>query len=538
MSKRRPRVDSSPAVSTATAPTARPWPWPSLRFAVGLGVLIALSAGAVVFGNGNPVLGLVPLLGITVLWVILKIPLRYTALALFGALIFVDYVPENPYHKYWQSPLHFPGQLLLDNLNGLTGVPFLRAPLLVFALVFLLVLSVYRRAVLQNLEGTRLPSPSCQSQALVISLGSVVAYWGFGAVNGGNAREALWQIQQLLGLPLAAFLFHAALRGPKDFRAIGKMLIAAALWKAATAVFFIFAIVRPRGLPIEWCTSHSDTFLFVAAMVMLVVRWFEEPTGRVFIRCFPPLALITWGMVLNDRRLAYVALGISLAIVIALMPRHRLRVTFTRALIVLSPLLIAYVVVGWRAGSAIFGPVQTLRTLIEGDVQQEGVTDYRDLENFNVIFTWMKHSLLGSGFGHEFDTPLALPDISFVMPQWKYHPHNSLLWLFSNGGLLGFTLMTFHLGVTAMLAGRAYRRATDPVHRTAALVCVCALVTYLVQCFGDMGTTSWMGTFFVALASVVVGKLAIAVGAWPAPVRVQHEEAPELALSPSTTRGA
>jgi len=51
--------------------------------------------------------------------------------------------------------------------------------------------------------------------------------------------------------------------------------------------------------------------------------------------------------------------------------------------------------------------------------------------NFNVIETWMKHGVLGSGFGHEFDTVLEMPDISFVMPQWKYHPHNSLLWLWS-----------------------------------------------------------------------------------------------------------
>ncbi len=481
-----------------------------------------------VFGNGNPVLGLVPMLGVALLWVIVTLPLRYSALTLFAMLLFADYVPENPYHKEWQSPLHYLGVLLLDNLNGLTGVPFLRAPLLVFALVFLLALGTYRRALHRQVEGVRLPTASCQTQALALSLATLVALWAWGAARGGNAREALWQIQQLLGLPLAAFLFHAALRGPKDFRAIGWIIVLSALWKALTCVYFIYAIVRPRGLEIEWCTSHSDTFLFVAALVLLLVRWMEEPTGRVFVRCAPAFALVLWGTILNDRRLAWIALGMSLIFVFTLMPRHTLKLKFKRTLLLLSPLLLVYTVVGWRAGSAVFAPVHTLRTLIEGDpgVADAGVIDYRDLENFNVIYTWgQQNLLLGSGFGHEFQTPQPMPDISFVMPQWKYHPHNSLLWLFSNAGLLGFTFLTLHLGVTAMLAGRAYRRAKRPVDRTAALVAVSVLVTYLVQCFGDMGTTSWFGAFFVALAHITTGKLAIDVGAWPARQKAPAVEA-------------
>ncbi|MGQ0507149.1 MAG: O-antigen ligase family protein [Myxococcaceae bacterium] len=478
------------------------------------------TAIAVIAGNDNPVIGLAPILGAALLFAVWTLPLRHTVTALLFLLLMVDYTPENPFHGFWSTPLRPIAVLLLSNLNQVTGVGALRAPLLVIATVFLLGLGVYRRAIKNDVDNPRVPAASCLTQALLLSLESIVAWWAWGAARGGNPREALWQIQQLLAVPLIAFLFHAAYRGPSDFKILGRVILISASWKAATAVFFVYGIARRQGLEIEWATSHSDTFLFVTAMVILTARWLEEPTGRVFIRVTPVIVLVGLGVIANDRRLAYVALAISLGFVFLLMPRNRLKVLFLRTLGLMSPLFFVYAVVGWQVKSVVFLPVQVLRSLVEGQGGPPGQPDYRDLENFNVIATWMKNGVLGSGFGHEFELLLEMPDISMAMPTWKFHPHNSLLWLWSNVGLIGFSLITLYLGVTAMLAGRAYRKAARPIDRTAALAAISVVVVYLVQSFGDMGTTSWLGAFFVGLAATMTSKLAVAVGAWPAQRRV------------------
>ena len=91
-------------------------------------------------------------------------------------------------------------------------------PLLVFALVFLLLLSVYRRAVLNNLDKTRVPSPSCQSQALVISLGSV------GLPGQVSLIATNMPVVQAMGLPVAPLgLMLAVETIPDAFATLGNV---------------------------------------------------------------------------------------------------------------------------------------------------------------------------------------------------------------------------------------------------------------------------------------------------------------------------
>jgi O-antigen ligase len=52
-----------------------------------------------------------------------------------------------------------------------------------------------------------------------------------------------------------------------------------------------------------------------------------------------------------------------------------------------------------------------------------------------------------------------MPDISAMMPNWQYHPHNQFLWTWANLGLVGWLMAWSFLVVTVYLAGRTYRRA-------------------------------------------------------------------------------
>jgi hypothetical protein len=72
------------------------------------------------------------------------------------------------------------------------------------------------------------------------------------------------------------------------------------------------------------------------------------------------------------------------------------------------------------------------------------------------------------------------------------------------------------LVVAVYLARRSYARAQRPEDRAAALVVISTVIVFAVQAYGDMGMQSWEGAALVGVALAVAGKLAVAVGAWPA----------------------
>ena len=49
-------------------------------------------------------------------------------------------------------------------------------------------------------------------------------------------------------MPMFVLLFNAAIKGPEDFRILGRIIVAAAFTKAFLGAFFIVFIARPQGL--------------------------------------------------------------------------------------------------------------------------------------------------------------------------------------------------------------------------------------------------------------------------------------------------
>jgi hypothetical protein len=236
------------------------------------------------------------------------------------------------------------------------------------------------------------------------------------------------------------------------------------------------------------------------------------------------------GVIVNGRRLAYVSLLGSLVTMYALLPRSGPRRTINRALAAIAPAAAAYLALGWSSGSAIFGPARKIASLFSKTDRSSGM---RDIEDYNLILTWKKHLILGSGFGHEYDEISRADSIRDIFPLYRYIGHNSILWLASVGGLVGFTAFWLLLVVTAFFAARSYRFATAPLDRAAALGALSMAGIVAVQAYGDMGLTSWTAIFLLAASLVVAAKCAVAVGAFPWPRDLAHDAAPRAALAPS-----
>ncbi len=478
-----------------------------------LGLLVAVTLGLIIFA---PAVAALPMVLAIVLYWICQQPVRLLTLGLFGAAMTVDLVSEVPYEGRWQSPLYFPGKLLFINLSNVIGVPGLGFPMLDIATVGILVLYAYRRA-----NGIKIdpPTPSLPKPlvlGLLVLLATIAWLQVFGIyINGGNSRVATWQWHQMAALPLLILLFNVSLQGPRDFRILGKLIVVGCCTKAFLGAWFIVMIARPRGYYFEYATTHSDSMLYVTGLMSVLMAWYHEPSRKTLKQLLIVSGIIFMGMHYNDRRLGYVSFVFALIAAFMLTPKSHVKVKFLRVGLLLLPFFPFYVAVGWANPTGIFSPVGIFKSVIEGDPNVEGDMDYRDKENLNVIYTWEANPILGRGWGHEFDEIIPLPDISHAFADYRYHPHNSVIGMLAFGGVVGFSGLWAWISMAVFLTVRAYYRAREPLQQAGALVAMSVYVSYTNQCFGDMGTISWLGTLLIAMAATCGGKLATLTKAWP-----------------------
>ena len=128
-----------------------------------------------------------------------------------------------------------------------------------------------------------------------------------------------------------------------------------------------------------------------------------------------------------------------------------------------AAMLLAYTAAFWNSSSTAAFPAQAIRSQISPTEGADASSDlYRIIENVNLELTIESNPLLGTGFGRPFNIYIPMPDISGTFPLWNYLPHNSVLFIWLNAGLLGFIAMMY-LWFKAIRDGTALAlRSTDP----------------------------------------------------------------------------
>jgi uncharacterized membrane protein len=115
--------------------------------------------------------------------------------------------------------------------------------------------------------------------------------------------------------------------------------------------------------------------------------------------------------------------------------------------------------------------------------------------------------VLGSGFGHEYHEVVQANRVDQFFAQYKYIAHNSVLWLLSLSGWLGFTAVWLVFPVAVLIALRVFRAAQTGVDLVVSYGTIATVVAFVVQAWGDMGLQSWMGTLLVAAFTGATGAM-------------------------------
>jgi hypothetical protein len=414
---------------------------------------------------------------------------------------------------YWDTVLWPSAVAYYGTIKEWSGLPGASLPVF-----FFVTLGLLYRGVWGKKSADWIAPPKFARNVLLAFLGAVFAMSAYGLAHGATIENVFRQIVHLMQLPLIALVFLYAFRVPEDLAAIGTIYVTTALVRSALVVYVYFGVCMPQGiterpgLP-EWCTTHSDSVLFVTSILIVITHAFEQRSKRTIVRAAVVTAAILFAMVLNNRRLAFVSLSIAPAVIyLALKPSKRKR-RVTMALVLAVPLVIGYVLIGSEINSA--SPILKPAKLVMSVLDQKDLSSLsRDIENENLIYTLKQSPLVSTGFGFEYQySPNNPPvDLSDVFVNYRLIAHNGVLWLWSLGGVLGFTALWMIFPVGGTLAMRAYRGAETALERSAALTALGAVAICIVQVWGDQGINGYMTPVTFGVAYAVATRLAMRTG--------------------------
>jgi hypothetical protein len=483
----------------------------SAKAAFGVAVVLTVLASAIDSGALGWIVA--PFVLLLLWYAMAKVPLRISLFVLMFCGLTLENPSEQPAVGLWKSPLWGFASLMMMHLKNTIGggIPFSGMDLM---LVSLGVVAIRRKSTASRLDGYY-PAPKPLLQLAYVSLAATAFLWIGGMIRGGDNSFAMWQIDRVIYVPVVFLLFQAGLRGPADYEALARVFLASATIRACQAMYVRSILVVPpdpttgeSGLP--YATSHNDSMLFAFATILIAVLVYQRIKGstRLAVLLSP---ILIGGMLANTRRMVWVQIGSAFLFLYLLTDSNEFKRKLQRTLKLTSPLALVYIAAGWSSNSKIFKPVKTIRSAI--DSKADLSTQWRDLENFNLIYTIHQNPIFGTGYGHGFTEAVALPQVDYSLE--RYIPHNSILGLWTYGGYVGYTALTALWVAGVYFAMRSYRASAVPLHRAAALATVGGVLVYYVQCYGDMGLGSWTGVYIIAPCLAVAAKLAVPSGAWP-----------------------
>src|ERR1035438_9911117 len=142
--------------------------------------------------------------------------------------------------------------------------------------------------------------------ALLLQVATILLWFVYGVVTGGDARSACWQVYLLLTSALFAFLLAATFETVEQFAILGRVIVAAALYHAAVCWWFYLGAFKNINPPPEYVTCHDDTVLWVGAILTLIAHAIDKHSLKTTILVFAAIVFIVVAIQFNNRRLAWV----------------------------------------------------------------------------------------------------------------------------------------------------------------------------------------------------------------------------------------
>ncbi len=360
------------------------------------------------------------------------------------------------------------------------------------------------------------PHVPAMKNAMLLALGTTIFSFLYGVARGGDSRAASWQVYLILSCILLSFTIAALFRTPADFGSLAKWLMAAAIYRGLGCWISYFtwgsSSVGEGG---AFLTTHDDTIGWVVCILILIVNALDKRSTAVTLRNLALIAFFLGAIQFNSRRLAWVSLAMGLIVTYFLFPQGKLKRRINRLALILAPVLVLYVGVGWGQSNPIFLPLRSFATV---STQEDASTLARNAENLGLIATANSFGpLLGSGWGRPYICLTYKYTIADAFELWQYVPHNSILGLLAFTGILGFAGFWLAIPTAVFLNARVARLSRDPMARNVAIIGAAQMVVCANQFYGDMGTFFFKPMYVMCVSYAIALRLPRATGLWTNP---------------------
>jgi hypothetical protein len=396
-------------------------------------------------------------------------------------------------------------------LSGAYGIPIPVSPLemiLVVTLVAMMVPYVARRGV-QFVRG-QLFAPLVLFLAFVI--GSI--FYGF-ALGGGTGpfdiRAAWEETRSFFYLGGIYVLGCNLIRTREQLRTFIWLFIAGIGLKSIQGIVR-YIDVRANGLQVDAITGHEDVVFFSAFVLLLAglllfgakLDVITRRQMRTMMWVMPPLIFT---LLVTNRRLGFVVLGVGLILVAILLLRTR-RDLFMRIVPVVVIAVSIYVPLFWNGSGTLSEPIRAVKSLVAPASERDRSSNaWRELENTNIDYNIRSAPITGLGFGRPYSFIVSQPAIDATgFTYWRYIAHNAIYWVWMKMGLIGFIVFWNLIGSAAILGLLMFRRLRDGYLKAIALMATGVVLMQVIFSYGDLGLTYSRSMIFLGcMLGVLVG---------------------------------
>jgi hypothetical protein len=300
-----------------------------------------------------------------------------------------------------------------------------------------------------QLSGRPLLAPVLIFGAFVVA-GAVYGVY----VQRGDRIIAVWELRPLLYVVAIYVLSSNLFTRTSHYVTLAWVAVVAISIQNLFALRYYYTLAGSERELLQSLTEHPTSLIYnwviLLALALCVLRGCSLLARLGVVAAAIPAAHV-W--VLAQRRAAVVALLVGfILLAIVLFIRRR------KACLVLVPVVLVltagYTAAFWNTTDGPGFGAQAVKSVVApDDLSEKDRTSslYRDVENYNLVFTARAVPLTGVGFGKPFYRPAQLPYIAgFAFNE--YIPHNSIVWIWLKMGYFGFVALLFMIAV-ALRAG-------------------------------------------------------------------------------------
>ncbi|HKY50498.1 MAG TPA: O-antigen ligase family protein [Candidatus Limnocylindria bacterium] len=462
-----------------------------------LSLALAAAYAVAIVRSGGDALLLFPLIGALVVLGVLSHP-AVGLYVLFGsAILFEQFlVPGlSPITQYSR---------IFQNLSVYTPIP------LRFSLVDLLIFITAAGVAVQRLRGRQEPLRMGALGWAVVAYGAVFLLGiAIGAARGGAWKldVALNELRAPAHLCVAYFLAANLVRERRQLQVFMWLFVLLVGIKALQAILN-YIEARTLSFWLDAVSSHEDVVFWGPAVALTVAAVVLGLRGRLVWALLAMQPIILVAEFVSNRRVGFIALGLTLvAVLLLLCFSHARRAATVAGLGAI--VLVSYTVIFWESDGPVAQPLRAVRTVVDASnlpLVDQFSNQWREIENENIAYTVQQLPVTGVGLGQRYLFEREAAEVPFEY--WRYITHNAPLWLWLKAGPFGAFALWFLVARALLLGAALYRRHDDPWLRFAVALPITLIVSQIVFSSVELGLTYSRTMIVLGVAVGMVSLLA------------------------------